>query len=178
MGGGTFRTRDRGADHKAVQRLVCVYAGPGGAGRFGLPHLGKHEPVSDPYRARLRRRPAGGEYVITAIAPKLCAEAPQGLQVSRDGCVQTLRWDTEEGRRYRVYRAIDDDAAYTLLAGPIDGGVYTDPLDISAVGHAAYKVTACFTDGSGESDGPVTVVNHASRFDLERLAHMQRQLNL
>ena len=40
------------------------------------------------------------------------------------------------------------------------------------------NVTACFADGSGESDGPVAVVNHATRFDLERLAHMQRQLNL
>ena len=120
----------------------------------------------------------GGEYVITGIPEKVRAAAPQKLEVTRDGAVQTLHWEAVPGICYRVYRAVDDDAQYTRLAEAVDGGAFSDAFDVSAVGHVTYKVTACFADGSGESDGPVAVVNHATRFDLERLAHMQRQLNL
>ena len=120
----------------------------------------------------------GGEYVITGIPEKVRAAAPQKLEVTRDGAVQTLHWEAVPGICCRVYRAVDDDAQYTRLADAVDGGAFSDAFDVSAVGHVTYKVTACFADGSGESDGPVAVVNHATRFDLERLAHMQRQLNL
>ncbi len=120
----------------------------------------------------------GGEYVITGIAPRRLAPAPRELTATRADGVQTLHWNALPELRYNIYRAVDDDARYTQLAAGRTGSSFCDAFDVSAVGHATYKVTACFADGTGESDGPLAVVNNATRFDLERLAHMQRQLNL
>lgn len=51
-------------------------------------------------------------------------------------------------------------------------------IDFDAHEIVTYKVTACRPDGSGESDGPVYTINHATQLDIERHRHRVRQLNL
>ena len=90
-----------------------------------------------------------------------------------------LSWEGAEGFCYNVYRAVDGAPGYETLATRLTACEFRDAqLDFARCQIVTYKVTACRPDGSGESDGLVQTINHATQRDLERYRHRVRQLNL
>jgi len=118
----------------------------------------------------------GGEYIITGLRPDKPLAPPRNLNVDRDRIL--LTWQGEPGQVFNVYRAVDGAPVYEKLAERLSTCEFQDRgLDLSACEIATYKVTACRPNGSGESDGPVHTINHATQLDLERYRHRIRQLN-
>lgn len=117
----------------------------------------------------------GGEYRFAGIPKRVCAPKPDHLTLDRE--TMTLRWTGQPGCLYNVYRAADDDAQYAQIAAGLTEPVLHDPDDLSACGHATYRVTACLSDGSGESEGKLAVMNHAPPLYLARYEHMVRERN-
>lgn len=119
----------------------------------------------------------GGEYVITGLRPDRPVTAPRNLGVALPDI--QLTWEGEPGLTFNVYRAIDGAPVYETLAERLSAPEFQDRnIDFDAHEIVTYKVTACRPDGSGESDGPVHTINHATQLDIERHRHRVRQLNL
>ena len=111
----------------------------------------------------------GGEYVISAI-PQETRVAPPG-RLTVDPATLTLRWPAaaDPAACYLVYRNTRSAPTYERIAGPLAGTSFTDgAADFAAEDYITYKVTACRADGSGESDGPVRTICHATRLYRER----------
>ncbi len=120
---------------------------------------------------------ADGEYVVTRLRPDKPVAAPRNLQVHLPQ--MRLTWEADDGLLFNVHRAIDGAAGYETLAEGLHGREFLDSqIDFASREIVTYKVTACRADGSGESDGPVRTVSHATQVDLERYRHRVRQLNL
>ncbi len=118
----------------------------------------------------------GGEYAITGLRPAKPVAAPRNLAVALPDI--RLAWEGEAGLVFNVYRAVDGAPVYEMLAERLAAHEFQDRgLDFSVHEIVTYKVTACRPDGSGESDGPVYTINHATSLDLERYRHRVRQLN-
>jgi len=120
---------------------------------------------------------AGGQYTIVGLRPGRSVVAPRNLTVSRPDL--RLAWEGADGCRYNVYRAVNGAPGYETLATRLTSCDFHDTeLDFAACEIATYKVTACGSDGSGESDGPTVTLNHATTLDVERYRHRVRQQNL
>jgi alpha-L-fucosidase 2 len=118
----------------------------------------------------------GGQYVITGMRRDTPVTAPRDLIVSLPEI--RLAWEGDADVVYNVYRAVDGAPGYETVADRLATCWYEDAgLDFSAHEIVTYKVTACRADGSGESQGPVTTINHATPQEIARYQHRIRQLN-
>ncbi len=118
----------------------------------------------------------GGQYIISGMCPEKQVPAPVRLTISQpDRC---LAWEGQAGLVYNVYRALDGAPSYEKIADKLTACRYCDShLEFTAHEIATYKVTACRSDGSGESGGLAKTINHATRLDIERYRHRVRQQN-
>jgi len=97
----------------------------------------------------------GETYIISNIpahTPGL--QAPTGLQLQVSGNAMKLNWNASDGASvYNVYRAVNDEPAYTLLAEGVTATEYTyTPSDLDGADRVTLRVTAAAEDGT-ESTG-------------------------
>ncbi|MFC4776593.1 glycoside hydrolase N-terminal domain-containing protein [Paenibacillus sp. GCM10023252] len=119
----------------------------------------------------------GGRYTLTGMAPVRYAPAPKELQVHRH--TLKLEWSGEAGCLYNVYRAVNQMPHYELIAANVANTSFQDSeFDFSSFERATYKVTALFPDGTGESDGVLCAIHHASELYMERYRYQIAQINL
>jgi hypothetical protein len=120
---------------------------------------------------------ADGHYTIADFRPRETPPAPSSFTASRPDL--RLAWDGAAGCRYNVYRAVNGASRYEPLATRLTDCEYQDrTLDFAGCEIVTYKVTACRTDGSGETDGPTVTLTHATTLDVERHRHRVRQQNI
>ncbi len=118
----------------------------------------------------------GCTYAVTGLRPAKPVAAPRNLVVALPGI--RLTWEGEPEAVFNVYRAVDGEPCYEMLAERLATRTFQDRgLDFPACGTVTYKVTACRPDGSRESDGAAYTINHATQLDLDRYRHRVRQLN-
>ena len=93
----------------------------------------------------------GETYTVTGLQTKPEIDAPTNLIVT-DGL--KLSWTASpDAVSYRVYRAVNDQAVYELVAENITDTAYTyDPTDLAEGDQVIMRVTAVSADGI-ESDG-------------------------
>ena len=93
----------------------------------------------------------GETYTVTGLQAKPEIDAPTNLIVT-DGL--KLSWTASpDAVSYRVYRAVNDQAVYELVAENITDTAYTyDPTDLKEGDQLILRVTAANADGI-ESDG-------------------------
>jgi len=93
----------------------------------------------------------GESYTITGLGKKVTVETPAELTVTEDF---VLSWEASaDAVSYRVYRAVNSQAAYELVAEAVTDTVYTcDPTGLQAGNQLTLLVTAVNADGV-ESDG-------------------------
>lgn len=94
----------------------------------------------------------GGEYQIDGIPAIDYTQAPTGLVIDNG-----LSWNPVENAVYTVYRAVDNDKDYTMIASSITGCCFKDDFDGSGHDHVTYRVTAT-CPGQRESTGVTAVV--------------------
>ena len=93
----------------------------------------------------------GETYTITELSEKVDVEAPADLVYGAD-C--KLTWKaSSDAATYNVYRAVNSDASYTLVAEGVTGTSYTYiPTDLKTDDQLILRGTAVNEDGV-ESDG-------------------------
>jgi len=93
----------------------------------------------------------GETYTITELQAKPAVEAPADLTVTED---YHLTWQaSSDAVSYKVYRAVNDQAAYELIADNVTATAYTyAPTDLQIGDQVILRVTAVNADGV-ESDG-------------------------
>ncbi|RKN84538.1 glycosyl hydrolase family 95 catalytic domain-containing protein [Paenibacillus ginsengarvi] len=119
----------------------------------------------------------GMNYILTGIKPYETAEAPDRLQADKKTLL--LSWCGSPELLYNVYRAVDNQPGYDIIATGLSGTSYIDKdFDFSPYDHVTYKVPASFKDGTGESVGVLVSLNHASELYLDRYRYRITQINL
>jgi hypothetical protein len=115
---------------------------------------------------------AGGTYTIAAIPAREKKPIPAALRANRD---LHLTWDFEEP--VQIWRAVNSDPIYTLVAQNVMGGQYDDTsLSFADVETATYKITrADAIDGSAE--GAYVTLNHSTELERQRYRFLVPQLN-
>lgn len=118
----------------------------------------------------------GKKYILTGIKPYQTAQSPTNLTADKE--TLRLQWFGSQDLLYNVYRAVDHQPGYELVAKGLSETSYTDKdFDFASYEHVTYKVTAIFKVGTGESPGVNVVLNHASQLYLDRYRHRIAQLN-
>ena len=93
----------------------------------------------------------GETYYITGLQAKPHVEAPADLTIT--GTAQLTWKESRDAVGYNVYRAVNDQAAYELVAENVTGTAYTyDPTDLKSGDQLILRITAVNKDGV-ESDG-------------------------
>ena len=144
-------------------------------------------PVTGCSVERVRMLTAKGDRIIITNIPRLeRAEKPERFSVRILDKVQDgkrrflgvwLDWKSVKAVvggpnvSYRVWRAIDQDSDYELLAEVTAKNKnrleYLDPINVGDYDHITYKLTAVMS-GRRESEGCLAVVNHASELERDR----------
>jgi len=97
----------------------------------------------------------GETYYITGLQAKPTVAAPADLTVT-EGFQLTWR-ASPDAVSYKVYRAVNDQATYELVADNVTGTTYTyTPTDLHSGDQVILRVTAVNADGV-ESDGSRTI---------------------
>ena len=65
-----------------------------------------------------------------------------------------------------IYRAVNSEPAYTLIAHGVEKDTYLDDIDFNEFETVTYKVRAVC--GRQESKGTCRTLNHATQLELER----------
>ena len=97
----------------------------------------------------------GETYTITGLAAKPEVETPADLTIT-DGF--NLSWKaSKDAVSYKVYRAVNSQATYDLIAENVTGTTYSyNPTDLNAGDQVTIRITAVNADGV-ESDGIRTI---------------------
>ena len=96
----------------------------------------------------------GESYTVTGLAAPGKVAAPGTLTLKPDGSKIQLSWGASaDAASYNVYRAVNDEGAYTAVATGITGTTYSyDPVDLKGTDRLTLRVTAVGSNGQ-ESKG-------------------------
>ena len=113
---------------------------------------------------------AGGVYRLTHIPPHEKGACPTALRANRELC---LTWDSP--RPVHIWRAVNSEPCYTLVAQDVTGGQYRDEgIRFEDVETVTYKITA---DGDAASLGACVTLNHSTELERQRYRFLIPQLN-
>ncbi len=114
----------------------------------------------------------GGVYVISDIPAHEKKPTPATLRANRE---LRLTWDFEEN--VNVWRAVNSESGYTLIAGGVEGGRFVDTeLNFSEVETVTYKITRADTKDAA-SGGACVTLNHSTEIERQRYRFLVKQLN-
>ncbi len=98
-------------------------------------------------------------YVFENLSPRTKVEPPKNLKIDREA--MRLSWEGEENAVFNVYRSIESEARYLIIAEDLQSASYTDDINFSKYETVTYKVTA--KKENAESVGIFKTVNHATK---------------
>ena len=120
---------------------------------------------------------AGKTYLLSGFQKTVRCEKPRKLSANfTEDCVKIM-WEGN-GKKYAVYRAVNDDKEYSLL-GYTEKTYFTDKdFHLQKKVRLTYKVTAMGELLECESAGEVCFLDPATRLERERYYHILRQNNV
>ncbi|MBQ9714502.1 MAG: glycoside hydrolase N-terminal domain-containing protein [Clostridia bacterium] len=120
----------------------------------------------------------GETYCIYNIPCHKAADFTTALTATWEENGVRLLWENN-GKRYAIYRAVENDSKYTLLA-ETDRDNYVDEMySISNKARLTYKLVEVTANGHGQfGRGSICCLHPASNLQVERYIHKYRQTNL
>ena len=113
---------------------------------------------------------AGGIYELTHIPAREKSDYPTALRANRQ---LELTWDYP--RPVHIWRAVNSEPTYTLVAESVTGGRYQDEsFAFDEAETVTYKITA---DSSSASAGACVTLNHSTELERQRYRFLVAQLN-
>ncbi len=114
----------------------------------------------------------GGAYLIEDIPAHEKKPVPAKLSANRELC---LTWEFPEA--VNVWRAVNSEPGYTLVASGVEGGRYVDTsLRFDDVETATYKITRADA-ADAASNGAWVTLNHSTELERQRYRFLVPQLN-